>query len=140
MNLMCILCMPFQCLDHFKHLAKHGSVNAKPVYMFMLAMQSPSSDAFEKAIGACAEAGMIHLEAMANERYAMFLYEDKIEALANEYMTSSFWLYQDWGAQAKVIQLTQQYNFLKVCISSIMNDKLFDLDQAQHHYLLDSIV
>ena len=80
----------------------------------MLAMKGPSREAFKKAIDACAEANMIHLEAMAKERYASFLSNEKDMALANDYITSSYWLYQDWGAHAKALQLSQQYDFLKV--------------------------
>ena len=80
----------------------------------MLAMKEPSRLAFEKATDACAEASMIHLQAMATERYAMYLYEENDEALAKEFITSSYWLYQDWGADAKALQLTQLYDFLKV--------------------------
>merc|ERR1712083_793149 len=53
------------CLSYFENLTKCGSVNAKPVYLFMLALKSPSRDAFQKAIDACGT--MVHLEAMINE-------------------------------------------------------------------------
>mmetsp|Transcript_12289 Transcript_12289/g.21305 ORF Transcript_12289/g.21305 Transcript_12289/m.21305 type:complete len:120 (-) Transcript_12289:126-485(-) len=76
-------------------------------------MKGPSRQAFEKAIDASGEANMIHLEAMAKERYAIFLGREKYDALAKQYVTSSYWLYQDWGAHAKALQLSQQYEFLK---------------------------
>ena len=79
-------------------------------------MKSPSRKSYTKAIEACSEAGtMVHLEAMSKERYASFLLnQEKDTELANEYLTSSYWLYQDWGAYAKALQLSQQNDFLKV--------------------------
>jgi len=101
------------CLSYFKHLMKEGSANAKPVYFFMLAMKSPSREAFKEAIFACTEASMNHLEAMVKERYAVFLNKEGDATLANDYIASSYWLYKDWGAHAKTLQLSQQYDFLK---------------------------
>lgn len=77
-------------------------------------MKCPSIEAFEKAINACADTRMLHLEIMARERYAVFLYEQKNEQLAGDYMISAYWMYQDWGAHAKALQLLRQYEFLKV--------------------------
>ena len=84
-------------------------------------MKASSRKSFEKAIKSCAEASMIHLEAMAKERYVAFLNTEGDTALANDFITSSYWLYQDWGAHAKALQLLQQYDFLRVggfCIIS----------------------
>ena len=83
------------------------------MHLFMLAMKSPSKVAFEKAIDACAEASMIHLEAMANERYAAYLMEEKEAELAKDYLTKSYWLYQEWGAHGKNFILSQHYDYLK---------------------------
>mmetsp|Transcript_26404 Transcript_26404/g.63372 ORF Transcript_26404/g.63372 Transcript_26404/m.63372 type:complete len:90 (+) Transcript_26404:3305-3574(+) len=79
----------------------------------MLAMRGPSRKAFQRAIDACAGASMIHLEAMAKERYAVMLNDESDSELAKNYMTSSYWLYHDWGAHAKVQQLLEAYSFLK---------------------------
>ena len=77
----------------------------------MLALKSPSRDAFQKAIDACGN--MLHLEAMVNERYAAFLMTQNDEAAAKECITSSFWLFQDVGYHAKALQLSQQHSYLK---------------------------
>ena len=103
-----------KCLSFFARLSKLGSANAKPVHKFMLAMKTPSLKAFKTAIGACVEASMVHLEAMARERCGVFLYGENNEALANDYITDAYWLYQDWGAHAKALQMLQQYELLKV--------------------------
>ena len=110
----------FQCLRHFAHLTKHGSVNAKPVYLFMLAVKKPSREAFNTAIDACNEAGMVHLEAIAKERYGTLLKKENDTPLANDYLISSYWLYRDWGAHAKALQLSQEYEFLEVSESDTL--------------------
>jgi len=53
------------------------------------------------------------LEAMAKERYAGFLFKENDVALGNEYLTSSYWRYRDWGADFKALCLSQKYEFLK---------------------------
>ena len=99
----------------------------------MLAMKDPSRKAFSKAIEASSEAGMVHLEAMSKERYASFLLnQEKDTELANEYITSSYWLYQDWGAHAKALQLSQQNDFLKVSIL-VMYISLVYILSVTHH-------
>ena len=88
-------------------------MNAQPVHLFLKAMKSPSRDAFSKAIEACAEGNFVNLEAMVNERYAAFLREEKDEAACNDCITNAYFLYQDWGAHAKALQLSEEHEFLK---------------------------
>ena len=80
----------------------------------MLAMKSPSSDAFKKAIDACMEAKFVHLEAMAREQYAIYLNTQNDAELANDQIASAYWLFQDWGAYGKALTLSQKYDFLTV--------------------------
>ncbi len=102
-----------KCLGHFKFLSKNGSVNARPVYLFLKAMKSPSRDAFCKAIEACAEGNFVNLEAMVNERYAAFLRGVQDEAASKECIANAYFLYQEWGADAKALQLSEDHEFLK---------------------------
>jgi hypothetical protein len=102
-----------KCMGHFKFLSKNGSVNARPVYLFLKSMKSPSRDAFSKAIEACAEGKFVNLGAMVNERYAAFLREENDEAASNDCLTEAYFLYQDWGAHAKALQLSKDHSFLK---------------------------
>mmetsp|Transcript_9614 Transcript_9614/g.14346 ORF Transcript_9614/g.14346 Transcript_9614/m.14346 type:complete len:102 (+) Transcript_9614:2-307(+) len=76
-------------------------------------MKSPSRDSFSKAIEACAEGKFVNLEAMVNERYAAFLREENDEAASNDCITEAYFLYQDWGAHAKALQLSKDHSFLK---------------------------
>lgn len=113
-------------MSYFGNLSKHGSVNARPVYLFMSAMKKPTRDSFRKAIDACAEANFTHLEAMALERYAAYLNTQNDEELASKCLTTAYWQYQDWGASAKALQLANTNNFLKVrehsCVFFICNN------------------
>ena len=103
-----------QCLSYFEKQKEQGSVNAKPVYLFMMALKQPSEKAFSMAIDACAEANFVHLEAMAREQYALFLYKENNINAGNEYMAGSFWLYRDWRADFKALTMSEEYEFLKV--------------------------
>ena len=102
-----------KCLQYFRKLSKAGSVNAKPVYLFMLAMKKPSKLAFESAIDATKEAATIHLEAMVKEQYGMYLQQQKEDKLAKECLASSYFSYYDWGAHNKALRMIQQYPFLE---------------------------
>jgi hypothetical protein len=56
---------------------------------------------------------MPHLEAMARERYAMFLLTQNELELANDQIASAYWLYYDWGAHGKSVAMAWEYPFLK---------------------------
>jgi len=102
-----------QCLKYFRRMKKLGSTNAPPAYFFIAAVKKPTQKAFTAAIDSCSEANMPHLEAMARERYAMFLQTRNESELAHSSITSAYWLYFDWGAHGKSVSLAQEYPFLK---------------------------
>lgn len=102
-----------QCMNYFEKLKKCGSINAKAVFLLLRALKQPSREAFASAIDACAEATFIHLEAIGRERYAMFLIKHMDVEVGNDYLVSSYWLYQDWGAFFKALLLSQEHEFLK---------------------------
>jgi len=102
-----------QCLKYFRRMKKLGSTNAPPAYNFIAALKKPTKKAFTAAVDCCREANMPHLEAMARERYAMFLLTQNELDLAHSFITSAYWLYFDWGAHAKSVSLAQEYPFLK---------------------------
>ena len=101
-----------KCLKYFRQMKKLGSTNAAPAYFFIAAMKKPTKNAFTAAIDSCREANMPHLEAMARERYAMFLLARKETELAHSSITSAYWLYFDWGAHGKSLSLAREYPFL----------------------------
>eukprot|EP00984_Skeletonema_dohrnii_P024270 scaffold13379_cov127-Skeletonema_dohrnii-CCMP3373.AAC.3 len=102
-----------KCLKYFRRMKKLGSTNAPPAYFFIAALKKPTKKAFTAAIDSCREASMPHLEAMARERYAMFLLTRNELELANSCLTSAYWLYFDWGAHGKSLSLAREYPFLK---------------------------
>eukprot|EP00984_Skeletonema_dohrnii_P024526 scaffold13663_cov78-Skeletonema_dohrnii-CCMP3373.AAC.3 len=92
-----------KCLKYSRRMKKLGSTNAPPAYFFIAAMKKPTKKAFTAAIDSCREANMPHLEAMARERYAMFLLARNETELGHSSITSAYWLYFDWGAHGKLV-------------------------------------
>lgn len=93
-------------------------MNARPVHLFLLALKSPTQQAYEFAIDACADEKFIHLEAMARERFSIYLEGRGDHALAKTHLEYSYWLFQDWSAHAKAAEMSRQYTWLKVSESS----------------------
>jgi len=96
-----------------KKLDKGGSANAHPVYLSLEAAKKPGKERYNLAIEACANARMIHLEAMMNERCSAWLQEQNDEGNARAHMLRAFSCYHSWGARAKVAQLRQLYPYLE---------------------------
>jgi predicted ATPase len=84
---------------------------------------------YDDAIAACAESRMIHLQALMNEFCGLHLLEkynnnhqqpsntggdcsSLLVEVAEGYLGTALWLYQDWGAVAKVEAMKNKYNFL----------------------------
>lgn len=88
-------------------------MNARPVYLFLKSMKNPCSDAFVKAIDACRDGHFVNLEAMLNERYAAFLIKNNDEVASKDCIINAYFLYQDWGAHAKALQLSKEHEYLK---------------------------
>jgi hypothetical protein len=102
-----------QCLIYFRRMMKLGSVNAPPAYFFIMALKKPSKKSFTAAVESCIEVSMPHLEAMARERFAMFLQTQNETDLANSHITCAYFLYYDYGAHGKALALTKEYPFLE---------------------------
>ena len=112
-------------LKELRKLESIGSLNARPVYLCLRAVEKHRRAAYEEAIGACSEARLPHLEAMMNEQCGVMLLEeasklsrkrtnvsDAMISSAHGYLENALWLYSDWGAEAKVAQLKGRYEFL----------------------------
>lgn len=102
-----------QCLSYFRRMMKLGSINAPPAYFFIMALKKPSKKSFTAAVESCIEASMPHLEAMARERFAMFLQTQNETELANSHISCAYFLYYDYGAHGKALALTKEYPFLE---------------------------
>jgi hypothetical protein len=113
------------CVGHFKELTKLGSVNAKPVYHFLLAMKQPSIKTFELAISSCADAQFPHLEAMAKEHYGLFLCRDSDNvSIGQDYLVSAYWLYCNWGAHGKTSRMQEEHTCIKTASKNQANSRI----------------
>ena len=112
------------CLAHFRDLTKLGSVNAKPVYLFMLALKSPSIQSFERAINSCEEAQCHHLVAMSKEHYGLYLCEGRNIVVGQDYLVSAYWSYCEWGAHAKSHALQVQHPCIKTASKEAVNSRV----------------
>ena len=111
------------CMSFYSKLAKVGSPNAQPVFACLNALKKRTVVAFEEAIQACMDSGLVHLMALMNEWCGLMLLENKVEQQVEEehieYLSCAIWCYHDWGATAKVKQMQDHHSFLK----SKMNEK-----------------
>ncbi|KAL7576178.1 hypothetical protein ACA910_004832 [Epithemia clementina (nom. ined.)] len=124
-----------EALKFFEELSRFGSPNAQPVYACMKALSKPSVVAFDDAIKACANAGLINLAALMNERCGHMLLQENVtgglearrsksskslkEPLYETYLKCAIWFYHDWGATGKVIQLKSKFT----CLEHAMQEK-----------------
>jgi hypothetical protein len=94
-----------------------GSRNAIPVCCCFRAVEKDQPKMYDDAIRECISAKMLHLGALMNEHCGMHYYKsnNKNENRAAEYLEEAMWLYQEWGAVAKVQQLKRSYPFLNHC-------------------------
>ena len=100
-------------INFFEKLSRFGSPNAQPVYVCLKALQKPSVEAFDEAIGLCENFGLLNLGALMNERCGLMLYERNSGGKEHEdYLKSSVWFYHDWGATNKVVHLQKKFAFL----------------------------
>ncbi len=64
---------------------------------------------YEKAIVSARENNFLHISAFANERLAIFWLEHDKENLSRVYFTEALYMYELWGAKAKVTELKEKY-------------------------------
>jgi hypothetical protein len=138
-----------------------GGVNTRPVLLCLKAVEANQFDDYVKAIDACDHARLIHLQAMMSELCGLYCLERHIPCggvdqsvlsgidgtsswqrkyfdLARGYLGRALWLYQDWGAFAKVQALKDQFGFLSqmsrreasVFVSGIHNSTLHVVDEG----------
>ena len=113
------------CLAHFAQLTKLGSVNAKPIYHFMLAMKQPSIKTYELAIKSCSDAEFPHMEAMAKEHYGLHLCRGgSAVSVGQDYLVSSYWLYCNWGAHAKTTIMRNEHSCIKTASKKQANSRI----------------
>ncbi|WP_432667449.1 AAA family ATPase [Wukongibacter baidiensis] len=95
-------------------------------------------DLYDQSIKSAKDNGFIHSEALANELAAKFHLSKGRERIAAVYMKDAYYLYDLWGAKAKIKILEEDYNdiFLQSsrkercdCLNNpIDNGKIIDMD------------
>jgi hypothetical protein len=98
-----------KALEYFKEAMEKGSLNAYPMYAFLLAVKTPSKETFDEAIKVCARSNLVNFQALSNECALLYYLDHKQEALAYSHLMEAIRLYEAWGANGKVQQLRGEY-------------------------------
>ena len=80
----------------------------------VLGKSSKAKDYYEQAISGAQKNDFLQEEALANELYARYWQDLKQLEFSNLYLNKAFYLYQQWGAQAKVKQLQNEFPMLNL--------------------------
>jgi len=96
--------------------SKYSNENLKHKYLLIVAKQSEKSGNIQKIISFYANAinqakqnGFIHEEALSNELIGNFLLSIGLEKIASPYLRDAYYLYERWGAKAKLKQMQTYY-------------------------------
>ncbi|HKO48606.1 MAG TPA: AAA family ATPase [Polyangiaceae bacterium] len=93
------------CPENFEHKYKLAAAEVAR------ARAAPTDEVlalYDAAIEACAD-GFIHLRALANERLSEFWSDKGQRKVARSFIEDAYYLYERWGAHAKLRQLEQRY-------------------------------
>eukprot|EP00977_Amphora_coffeiformis_P007798 scaffold1697_cov180-Amphora_coffeaeformis.AAC.34 len=82
--------------------------------------------AYDRAIRAAGRLGILHIQAISNERAGLFCLRQNEISWASTYLTRAWVLYEEWGASAKSTQLQETHTHL-ICtdISSLSQTNMF---------------
>ncbi|MBF0550544.1 MAG: AAA family ATPase, partial [Deltaproteobacteria bacterium] len=94
-------------LNSENHLSKHLMLEAEVARIG--GRDLDAADLYDRAISSAEDAGLTHLQALANELAAKFWLGRKNIRVARVYLTDAHYHYQRWGAAGKVKQLEDQY-------------------------------
>jgi predicted ATPase len=100
-------------LQWFQKLVKVESENALPIVLCLLAEETPTLGNYDKAIGACSKAGLLHLLAIMSERCGQFHFEKNNAEEGDLCLRKSMWQYHDWGAMGKVKEMQRKHGCLQ---------------------------
>jgi hypothetical protein len=101
-----------------RRLANEGAVNCEGMSLLLRAELEtrqrsiePAKRLYEESMKSFSKSGFLHLQAIANERLAEFLKRRKQPILLwKSYLRRSIKCYAEWGASAKVNQVTEEYD------------------------------
>jgi len=98
---------------------KHKYMLAKAEYLIMRGKKKNVHELFDKAAQLAKDSGFMNDEALIYESAALYFNTNDTSNIAQIYMQHAAFCYAEWGAKAKVNQLTQKY-------SSFIISKPFD--------------
>lgn len=96
----------------YKKLLKDGISDALPIIKMLEAIESPSKSQFDEAIRNAARSGLVHQEAILYENAGLWFVEKGSQVWAEYYLSEAAKLYREWGADGKVSQMSDMYDFL----------------------------
>ncbi|KAL3919492.1 MAG: hypothetical protein SGILL_003725 [Bacillariaceae sp.] len=97
----------------YKKGAEQGNPNATAISLCLEAENKQSKVNYNSAIEACRKHEFLHLEALMNENCGRYQEKQRKYSKAEEYIQEAFTLYQEYGANVKVRQLLDEFDFLK---------------------------
>jgi len=96
--------------------SKFSSENVKHKYLLLIAKQNEKTGNIQKIISLYADAinqakqsGYLLEEALSNELAGNFLWSIGLEKIASPYLRDAYYLYERWGAKAKLKQMQSYY-------------------------------
>lgn len=136
-------------IKYLSDMVKARNVNAHHILQLCVAERasldlSNSFDVikllYNKAIASSSRSGILHDAAISNERAGKFMLKRGDEERAQDYLVRAAELYLDWGANAKVTQMTTAYAFLPKApmlsrghSTTVLARKKFSSDIANKH-------
>ncbi|KAL3904649.1 MAG: hypothetical protein SGILL_009985 [Bacillariaceae sp.] len=97
----------------FEEGAKKGDPNDQVALICLQAETKQTKKNYDAAINRCSNLGMLHMEALMNERCGLCQLKRKKLQHAQEYLTQAISVWNEWGATAKVVRMKEEHAFLE---------------------------
>ncbi|CAB9527682.1 Transcriptional regulator [Seminavis robusta] len=101
-----------KCHKHIQVASRKGNPNYPHIeklldaeYAALVGRKSPAKKCYQDAIALAARLGLVHEQAMVNERFARYISDRGEHSESQYHMGCAINLYREWGATAKVDQL-----------------------------------
>jgi predicted ATPase/serine phosphatase RsbU (regulator of sigma subunit) len=124
-------------LRFFKKLSNANPLNHLPMYLMALSAWQKfrgrrhlAVQTLQKSLDSAKNAEIVMLEPIANERLAREFLEQGLEKVANLYLREALYIYENWGATAKVEQMLRDYPDLRT--KTVARSKGSSTSQTNH--------
>ncbi|HWT14369.1 MAG TPA: diguanylate cyclase [Patescibacteria group bacterium] len=95
--------------DHCPANFRHKALLIAAELARVRAEDRTAMELYAQAIDAATESGVVHCEALCNERYALFWLSQHQQQLASNFIREAYFHYRRWGASAKCRQIETQW-------------------------------